>query len=279
MSYQPPQDMIGRYADLLVNYALGGGEGVGPGRGARVMGSEDPKPLFTEICRAVWRAGGHVIQQFSPAEDRNQGLQRIFFEEASDEQLDFFPSAYWRGLIDQIDHFAYLSAERDPHALSDVDPEKQMRRQAASMPQVEWRMEKENAGKLTWNIALWGTEAMAAEAGMALAEYWQQIIKACFLDDPDPVARWRDTGQQIDRFKDWLNSLPIDRLHGEAEGTDLWLTVGESRQWVGGGGRNMPSFEIFTSPDWRGTEGRIRFSEPVYAHGSLVKGVGLRVEK
>ncbi len=37
--------------------------------------------------------------------------------------------------------------------------------------------------------------------------------------------------------------------------------------------RNAPSFEVFTSPDWRGTEGRIRFNEPLYIYGSLIRGV------
>ena len=122
---------------------------------------------------------------------------------------------------------------------------------------------------------MWGTEAMAAEARMSLEEYWQQIVKACFLEDADPIARWRSTGEQIDRFRDWLNSLPIDRLHVVGEDVDLWLTIGEKRLWLGGGGRNIPSFEIFTCPDWRGTEGRIRFSEPLYSYGSLIKGVEL----
>ena len=279
MPYQPPQEIIERYAGLLVNYALGDAEGIRQGEVVLVVGDEDAKPLFREVCRAVWRAGGHVLQQFMPAEDRHDSLQRIFFEEASDEQLDFFPAVHQRGLIDQADHIAYLWSERDPQALQGVDPEKQMRRQKAWMPQIEWRLQKENAGEQTWTIGLWGTEAMAAEARMSLEEYWQQIIKACFLDDPDPIARWRSTGEQIDRFRDWLNSLPIDRLHVEADGTDLWLTLGDRRQWVGGGGRNIPSFEIFTSPDWRQTEGRIRFSEPLYAHGSLVKGVELTFEQ
>jgi aminopeptidase len=98
---------------------------------------------------------------------------------------------------------------------------------------------------------------------------------ACFLDDPDPAARWREVDREIKDRCAWLTSMPIDRLHVEAESTDLWLTVGQKRRWLGGGGRNVPSFEVFTSPDWRGTEGRIRFSEPVYIYGSLIQGVEL----
>ena len=207
MSYQPPQEIVERYADLLVNYALGGGAGIEPGSVVQVRGAEDAKPLFVEVCRAVWRAGGHVIQHYEPAEDRDSSLQRIFFEEASDAQLDFFPAAQQRGLVDQLDHLVYLFAQRDPEVLRDVDPQKQMRRQQAWRDAIEWEQEKEAAGKFDWTIGMWGTEAMAAEARMSLEEYWQQIVKACFLEDSDPIARWRSTGEEIDRFRDWLNSL------------------------------------------------------------------------
>ena len=69
-----------------------------------------------------------------------------------------------------------------------------------------------------------------------------------------------------------LNALPIERLHVVGEDVDLRITLGEQRQWVGGSGRNIPSFEIFTSPDWRGTEGWIAFNQPLYRYGNLVRG-------
>ena len=70
----------------------------------------------------------------------------------------------------------------------------------------------------------------------------------------------------------------IERLHVEGEDADLWISVGEQRRWLGGRGRNIPSFELFTSPDWRGTEGWIRFNQPLYRYGNLVKGISLRFE-
>ena len=56
---------------------------------------------------------------------------------------------------------------------------------------------------------------------------------------------------------------------------DLKINMGEKRQWVGGSGRNMPSFEIFTSPDWPGAEGWAKFNQPLYSYGNLVKGIEL----
>ena len=57
------------------------------------------------------------------------------------------------------------------------------------------------------------------------------------------------------------------------------MRIGEQRRWLGGRGRNIPSFEIFTSPDWRGTEGWIDFNQPLYRYGNLVKGIRLGVRR
>ncbi len=76
-----------------------------------------------------------------------------------------------------------------------------------------------------------------------------------------------------------LDALPIERLQVRGSDVDLQLTLGEKRRWIGGGGRNIPSFEIFTSPDWRGTEGWIRFSEPLYEFGSLITGIELEFQQ
>ena len=64
-------------------------------------------------------------------------------------------------------------------------------------------------------------------------------------------------------------------MHVEGEDVDLWVTIGQQRRWLGGRGRNIPSFEVFTSPDWRGTEGWIYCNQPLYRYGNLVKGVRL----
>ena len=276
MAYEPDAPTLERYARLLVDYALGAGNGIRPGDTVLVVGGEETKPLFAEVCRAVWRSGGNVIQELTFGHDGRFNLERDFFEIATDAQLDHFPASHQRGLLDEIDHMLYIDGSDDPHALEGVDPQRIMRRQAAFMPLMRWRQEKEAQERLHWTIGLWGTEAMAAEAGLSAEQYWEQIVKACYLDDPDPIARWRETNAAIERYRDWLNSLEIERLHVEAEGTDLWLSLGERRRWVGGGGRNIPSFEIFTSPDWRGTNGHITFSEPLYSHGTIARGIRLQ---
>jgi aminopeptidase len=260
---------------VLVNFALGGGAGVNEGETVLVVANESAKPLFVELNRAVLRAKGHVIADFRPDEDADHNLARDFFELASDAQLDFFPARYRRGLLEEMDHMVSVIADTDLRSLEGIPPRKIMRRSAAMKPWMDWRNEKENAGKFTWTLGLYGTPAMAREAGMTEEEYWQQIIHACFLDEEDPIARWREVHEKVGAFKERLDALEIERLHLEGDDVDLQITLGDRRQWVGGSGRNIPSFEIFTSPDWRGTEGWIYFNQPLYRYGTVVKGVRL----
>jgi aminopeptidase len=275
VTYVPSQQILRRYADVLVNFALGGGAGIKSGEVVRVAAHEVAKPLYAELLRSIWRAGGHVIGQYLPDDDERFNLSRDYYDLAADHQIDFFADRYMRGLVDQIDHQVFVISTTDPHALKGVDPKKIMRSGKAMKPWMDWRMEKENAGRFTWTLGLYGTPAMAAEAALDLEEYWQQIIDACFLDEEDPIARWREVSAQIADYVERLSALEIDRLHIEGADVDLRITLGEKRKWVGGSGRNIPSFEIFTSPDWRGTEGWIRFNQPLYRYGNLVRDVRL----
>ena len=278
MPYTPPPEVLERYASVLVDYALGGGEGVKPGEVVRVSAPESAKPLYLELCKAVWRAGAEVIGAYYPDEEQGMGGSRAFFEIASEEQLDHFPARYLRGLVDEMDHQVSVIAEADPHALETIDPSRIMRRGVALRELMDWRGEKENEGRFSWTLGLYGTDAMATEAEMGAEEYWQQIVHACFLDEEDPIGRWREVGRTLESTRERLDALEIERVHVEGDDADLWISVGEQRRWLGGRGRNIPSFELFTSPDWRGTEGWIRFDQPLYRYGNLVKGISLRFE-
>ncbi len=275
MTYTPPPQTLARYADVLVNFALGGGQGVKRGEVVRIVAHEAAKPLYVALHRAVWRAGAHTLGQYLPDEDAACNLPREFYECADEHQLDFFPAASMRGLIDQIDHQVAVLSDSDMHALEGVDPAKIMRNARSMKPWMDWRGEKENAGRFTWTLGLYGTPAMAAEAGLSEEDYWRQIVGACFLDEQEPIARWREVSAQIAEYVERLNALDIERLSVVGADVDLRVTLGERRRWVGGSGRNIPSFEIFTSPDWRGTEGWIRFNQPLYRYGNLIDGIRL----
>jgi aminopeptidase len=278
-TYIPPRKILKRYADVLVNFALGGGRGIKKGEVAHIVAYESAKPLYRELKIAVWKAGGHVIGDYRPDSGDRFPFDRDFFVYARPHQLSFFPEKYARGLVEQIDHTIFIISEADKHILEGIPPRKIMRPGLAWKPYMDWRRDKENRGKYTWTLALWGTEAEAKEAGMSVRDYWQEIIRGCLLDKRNPIAAWKKVYRQLEKARMRLNALAIDKLHIFGPDADLWIKLGEKRRWMGGSGRNIPSYELFTSPDWRGTEGWIRFNQPLYRYGVLIEGVELHFRK
>jgi len=266
MSYQPSEELLEKYADVMINFALNGGEGVKNGEVVQLRVSEVAKPLLVALRRAVLKAGAHPIIFYTPDE-----FAREHYELASDEQLSFFPKKFLKGLVDEIDHTVAVLSETDKKELDGIDSGKIMAAQKALKPYMDWRREKEGAGEYTWTLCMYGTQAMADEVDLSLEEYWDEIVKACYLDDPQPAEKWKALYKDLYEYKDRLDALPIEKLHIEAPDTDLWITIGDNRKWLGGSGRNVPSFELFISPDWRGTEGKIQFTEPLYRYGNLIK--------
>jgi aminopeptidase len=275
MTYTPSRELLEKYANVLVNYALGGGKGLQKGEVVQVTVPECAKPFYVPLRNAILSAGGHPIMQYIPMQVENAA----YFKMASNDQLDFFATQYYKGIIDQVDHTINILSENDKHEMEGVDPKKLIRRSAAMKPYREWREHKESHGKFTWTLALYGTEEMATEVGMSLEEYWDQIIRACFLDTEDPIKVWREKDSALAKIREKLNLFSVEKFHVEGEGVDLWVGCGPNRQWLGGGGRNIPSFELFISPDWRGTEGRIAFNQPLYYMGSVIEGISLKFEK
>ena len=280
--YLPSEKILKNYADVLVNFALGGGKGVKKGEVVRLSASESAKPLFIAVHNAIVDAGGHVLSHYAPDDEkgdkrRNESFTRYFYEHAQPHQINYFPAKYLKGVVEEMDHSIFILAEKDPHALKGVGGKKIMQRGVAMKPFMDWRHEKEWKGKFTWTIGLYGTPAMAREAGLSEKEYWDQIIKACFLDEKNPIVKWKQVYRDIEKYRSRLNKLSpkIDRLHAVGADMDLWIKLGDKRSWLAGSGRNIPSFEIFTSPDWRGTNGWIRFNQPLYRYSNKITGIEL----
>jgi len=271
MTYTPSKEILDRYADVLVRFALNGGEGVKKGEVVFLEVPECAKLLLLSLQRSVLRAGAHYITSFIPDD-----TARHFYEMAEEHQLDFFPEKFLKGKVDEADHSISIIAETNKKELEGIPPGKIMKRSLAYKRYKDWRNDKENLGKFTWTLALYGTEAMAKEAGISLEEYWEQIIRACYLDDDNPIQRWKEAYKEIDRVLEKLNGMKIKKLHVKSEGVDLIVGLGVGRKWLGGSGRNVPSFEVFISPDCRMTEGHARFDMPLYRYGNLIEDVFLR---
>lgn len=270
MVYAPSQKILDKYADVLVNFALNRGKGIKKGDVVILQVPECAKPLLISLRKALLKAGANFITQYSP-----EGIAKDFYELANDKQLNFFPDKYYKGLVEQADSFLSIDSTIDKYELAKVPPKKIMTRSKSMKPYLNWRDEKENKGKLSWVLALYGTEAMAKDVGMSAKEYWNQIIKACYLDEKNPVKKWKEADNEIYRIIGILNKLKIKKLHIKSKNVDLVVGIGKNRKWLGGRGLNIPSFEIFISPDCRMTNGKIKFNQPLYRYGNLINGISL----
>ena len=271
-------DLLKKYAQVMVHYALNDGKGINKGDTVFLVGQECTKDLFMAIAKEVYTAGGNLITNYQPNNVRDNSLARFLLQNGSEEQITFFATPYWKGIVDATDHILFIISEPDIHYLEDIPAARISQMNSARAPYMKMREAKEQAGKLSWSLCLYGTQSMADEAGLSLEAYWEQIIEACYLREDDPVAKWKSVQQEIELIKDKLDALPIDKLHIKGADADLHIRIGENRKWLSGGGKNIPSFEIFTSPDWRGTNGFIRFNQPLYYSGKRIAGVSLQFE-
>jgi aminopeptidase len=272
---QLDETLLKKYAQVMVHYALNNGNGMQKGDTVFLVGQECTKDLFMAIAKEIYAAGGNLISGYQPNNLRDSSLARFLLQQGSDEQVSFFAKPYWQGIVEATDHILFIVSEPDVHYLEDIPSARISMMNSARAPYMKMREQKEQAGKLSWSLCLYGTPSMAEEAGLTLEEYWEQIIDACYLREADPVARCITVQQEIEEIKLKLDALDIASVHVKGEDVDLLVQIGEHRKWLSGGGKNIPSFEIFTSPDWRGTNGSIRFNQPLYYSGKRITGVSL----
>ncbi len=271
--YIPPKEILEKYSKVLINFALNSGDGIKKGDIVYLATQTSGLPLAKEIYKTIITSGGNPIVIIQDDE-----LKLIQLQNGSDEQISFFPEKFYKGLADQIDHYVRILAEDDPLYLSKADPKKVILGSRSTKPFRDWLDDKEDQGRFTWTLCMYGTEGAAKEAGLSIEKYWEQINRACFLNEADPVAKWKSITNEMQSILKTLNGMNIQKVHVEAKNTDLWVQIGEQRKWLGGSGRNIPSFEIFTSPNWRGVEGTVFFDLPLYRYGNIIKDIRLELK-
>ena len=268
--YTPNEEILRKYADVMVNFALRNGKWIKKWDVVFVQIPECAKPFYIPLQTAILKAWWHPIFQYLP-----DWVSRNFYEQANDEQLSFSPMKYLKWRIDEITHNLFVIAESDLHELDWITPSKMMKRVASNKAYREMRNKKERDWKFSWTCCLYGTPAMAKEANLSEEEYRDQIVKACFLDEEDPVKKWKEVNTMIQQKRDILNDMKIQYVHVVWPDEDLKLKIWSDRLWAAGGWCNIPSFEIFTSPDCRDINWRVRFNQPLYRYGNLIEWIEL----
>ncbi len=121
----------------------------------------------------------------------------------------------------------------------------------------------------------------------ALQRLWEQVFRMCRLDSGDPVAAWGERYAELERVKEALDRLALDAVHLEGPGTDLTVGLLPTSRWQGISlttstgivhRPNLPSEEVFTTPDPTRVDGVVRATKPRELSGVIVRDLTVRFE-
>ncbi len=206
------------------------------------------------------------------------GMERSFYGKADGRQLIFHAPGE-KEFLGNLHGRIYLHAPDSLTHLRQIDPSRISKVQVARKPLRDILERRDQEGLHGWTLCTLPTQELAAQAHTTPVIYAGQIIRACYLDRKDPVGKWESIRHEANAIKRWLGGLKTRFFHVESEHCDLKITPGEQRRWAGVSGHNIPSFELFVSPDWRGTEGTYHANLPSYRSGNYVTGVRLTFVK
>jgi aminopeptidase len=179
------------------------------------------------------------------------------------------------------------TGDPEPELLADLDGERVGRQHELEVNDIARRLATEKA--LQWTVVASPSAGWAKQVfGQPdLERLWEEVAFCMRLDEPDPVEAWRAHLDRLDARAAALNELRPDALHYRGPGTDLTVGLLPNADWVSvnfrtAGGipyvANMPSEEIFTSPDPRRAEGTVRSTLPLVLLGQIVVGLELTLK-
>lgn len=259
-------ERLARLAEILVGYSTA----VRPGDEVRIQGNRPTTPLIRELYRAALRAGAHPSAELVVDE-----TVEALLAEGSDEQVEWI-QLDTRWSLEHGDVWIALDGPENTKHLSGVDPAKMARQVKARAPYQERYLERSASGEFRWVVCSYPTNASAQDAGMSLHDFEELVFGAAFLDADDPVAAWKEFGDELERVGSLLETKSELRVVGED--TDLTLGVG-GRTWTRSNGMsNLPDGEVYTGPVETSLEGTIRFSFPAIIRGRQAEDVVLRFE-
>jgi aminopeptidase len=201
-------------------------------------------------------------------------MEYNFFSRADEDQLGFIAPGE-NEMVKNLNGTIFLNAPESLTHLQTIDSRRITTAMIARKPLRDILTRREENGLFGWTLCSLTTPQLARHARMSQKRYTEQIVKACYLNAKDAVSKWEEIFRNAREIKQWLNSMRITGYHIESERIDLRVGHGQQRRWIGISGHNIPSFELFISPDWRQTEGVFFANQPSYRNGNLVRDVRL----
>jgi aminopeptidase len=277
------------YTSQMATLAVKLGANVQPGQVVAISSEPGKEEMARAIAEAAYAAGAKFVDLtvFDVYFKRARALH------ADRDSLDYVPP--WLG--ERMLELGELRAARismsgpvAPHALDDVDPELIS---LDRLPRIPESMKVLNDATTNWTIVPCPTPAWATlvyprlEPAPALERLWNEIAHVTRLDEPDPVAAWEARLDELLRVSRALDELRLDRVHFEGPGTDLSVGLLPSSRWLAARFEtvdgivhrpNLPTEEVFTTPDPERVEGVVASTKPLFTSGTTVTGLKVRFE-
>ena len=277
-----PDERLERYARLAVEVAVN----LQPGQFLRIAAEPEHLPLVRAIGRVAYERGARYVEtQF-----RDMHVRRARIENAPEDSLDWSPP--WTLAL--VDHMIEtrgatitITGESEPELLADLDQRRAQRTRARLA--TERLLDAENRRLIQWTIVGYPNEgwASAVFGEPDVERLWQAVATATRLDEDDPVAAWHD---HLDRLRERAAALDerrFDAIRFIGPGTDLFVGMCDRHRWLTAAEVsvegvphvvNVPTEEVYTTPDRRRTEGTVRSTFPLALGGTIVRGLELRFE-
>jgi aminopeptidase len=278
-----PDDRLSRYAELVLRV----GCNLQPGQELFV----EAKVEHVDFARAVTElAYAELGAAYVHVHYTDEHVRHSLIEHAPDQALSHSPGWMLRFFELAAEGKAALlgvRGEDDPELLADLDGERVGRAHMVELSMQVGQAISDRA--FSWCLAAFPNPGWArAVYGEADVErLWRDVAFACRLDEPDPVAAWRDHLARLEERRRLLDERRFDALRFHGPGTDLTIGLLPESRWIGGATltsegiahvANLPTEEVYTTPDWRRAEGTVRASRPLTVEGVVVRDLELRLE-
>jgi aminopeptidase len=282
---RPPLDAderLRRYAELAVRV----GANVQQGQEVVVQALIEHAAVARAVVREAYRAGAsRVTVRYS-----DQHVRRAAVELGPEEMLGQTPqflldaTAAWR---DERPAVISLAGDPEPELLGDLDPALVAKSEAHDLRAVYQPLVTERL--INWVIVAAPNEGWARTifGEPDMERLWDAVATGTRLDREDPVAAWREHDAMLKARAAVLNGHGFDAIRFRGPGTDLTVGLMAGSRWICAAFRtvsgiehipNLPTEEVFTTPDLRRTEGTVRSTYPLAVGGSTVLDLELRFE-
>jgi aminopeptidase len=275
-------------SDKLAELAVFGAN-VQPGQLVAITSYLGKEMLTRKITRAAYERGARFVDVLY----FDQWLKRERIAHAAEDTLDYVPPWMRERLFHLSDEHAArisLSGPHAPRALEGLDPARAGRDLLPYLPETG---EVVNRMTTSWCIVPVPTPSWAelvypdVERDEAYELLWEDVAHICRLDESDPSAAWMERSAVLKAHAQRLTDQRYDALRLHGPGTDLTIGLLQSAHWAAGDletvdGRrhspNLPTEEVFSTPDPERVDGYVAATMPLELSGSIIENIRVEFE-